>query len=85
MTKVAWSRDGDQWVGKLNLGALGKMEARITEYCGALGSEFMVQVRGSHVGSAGGGTPKDALARAKRIASDRLNTEATKYIAAQAA
>lgn len=84
MAKVTWSRDGDQWVGKLNMGEHGNMEARITEWCGPLGEEFMVQVRGSHIGTCGGGARKDALARAKKMAEDRLHKEAEKYKAAVA-
>lgn len=79
MAKVAWSCDGDQWVGKLSLGKLGIMEARITEWCGPLGDEFMVSVRGSHVGTCGGGVRLDALACAKKMATERLQSEAENY------
>jgi hypothetical protein len=60
-----WFRDGDQHVAAIN-----GHEARITPWNGPLGNTFSVSVDGKAIGHIGGGT--DALARAKRLAEDKL-------------
>jgi hypothetical protein len=62
-----WFRDGDQHVAAIN-----GHEARITLWGGPLGNTFSVSVDGKDIGQTGGGTDADALARAKRLAEDKL-------------
>jgi hypothetical protein len=70
MAKVAWTRDGDQWVAKHK-----HREGRITRWDGPLGITYHVYMGGKSIGGCGGGTPSGSLARAKAMFVEAVEKE----------